>query len=74
MLRRHEVHATVMYGSDSWDEYWEGTLRRSNGNIGTVTTRSVAAHLGVRRDRAPDGDRVRCRTCGRKRARACSTA
>ena len=47
MLRRHEVHASVMYGSEAWDEYWEGTLRRSNGNVGTVTTRSVAAHLGV---------------------------
>ena len=47
MLKRHEVHASAMYGSESWSEYWEGTLRRSNGNIGTVTTRSVAAHLGV---------------------------
>ena len=47
MLKRREVHATVMYGSESWDEYWEGTLQRSNGNVGTVTTRSVAAHLGV---------------------------
>ena len=47
MLRRHEVHASVMYGSDSWSEYWEGTLRRSNGNVGTVTTHSVAAHLGI---------------------------
>jgi hypothetical protein len=41
MLQRREVHATVMYGSDSWREYWEGTVRRSNDNIGTMTTRSV---------------------------------
>jgi hypothetical protein len=47
MLNRRELHAGVMYGSDSWNEYWEGTLRRSNGNIGTVTTRSVALHAGV---------------------------
>ena len=47
LLQRHEVHATVMYGSDSWNEYWEGTLRRSNGNVGTVTTRSVAVSGGV---------------------------
>ena len=47
MLQRREVHATVMYGSDSWSEYWEGTLRRSNGNVGTVTTRSVAVSAGV---------------------------
>ncbi|MFL5617099.1 MAG: hypothetical protein ACJ79A_01750 [Gemmatimonadaceae bacterium] len=47
MLQRRELHATVMYGSDSWSEYWEGTLRRSNGNVGTVTTRSVTVHAGV---------------------------
>jgi hypothetical protein len=47
MLQRREVHATVVYGSDSWSEYWEGTLRRSNGNVGTVTTRSIALHAGV---------------------------
>ena len=43
MLQRRELHATVMYGSDSWREYWEGTVRRSNDNIGTLTTHSVAA-------------------------------
>ena len=47
LLQRHEVHATVTYGSDSWNEYWEGTLRRSNGNVGTVTTRSIAVSGGV---------------------------
>jgi hypothetical protein len=31
-----------IYMHDSWDEYWEGTLKRSNGNIGTITTQSVA--------------------------------
>jgi len=47
LLQRREVHATVMFGSDAWSEYWEGTLRRSNGNVGTVTTRSVALNAGV---------------------------
>jgi hypothetical protein len=46
MLQRRELHATVMYGSDSWNEYWEGSLKRSNGNIGSVTTRSVAVTAG----------------------------
>jgi hypothetical protein len=46
MLRRRELHAGVMYGSSSWSEYWEGTSRRSNGNIGTVRTQSVSAHVG----------------------------
>ncbi|HTS43585.1 MAG TPA: hypothetical protein VMH01_04255 [Puia sp.] len=31
--------ATYMYSS--WDEYWEGTYKRNNQNIGTVTTQSV---------------------------------
>ena len=31
----------VLYTHDSWDHYWEGTLKRVNGNIGTVTTQSA---------------------------------
>jgi hypothetical protein len=29
------------YTHDSWDTYWEGTLKRTNGNIGTITTETV---------------------------------
>jgi hypothetical protein len=31
----------VFYSRESWNQYWEGTLKRTNGNIGTLTTRSV---------------------------------
>jgi len=31
----------LLYTHDSWDRYWEGTLKRGNGNIGTITTESV---------------------------------
>jgi len=31
----------VLYAHDSWDQYWEGTLKRTNGNIGTLTTQSI---------------------------------
>lgn len=31
---------------EHWDRYWEGTLRRGNENIGTLTTRSAAIVLG----------------------------
>ncbi|HET7293133.1 MAG TPA: transporter [Vicinamibacteria bacterium] len=31
-----------LYAHDSWDEYWEGTLKRVNGNIGTITTESLS--------------------------------
>lgn len=30
-----------MYAHESWDHYWEGTLERTNGNIGTLTTRTL---------------------------------
>ena len=29
------------YTHDSWDTYWEGTLKRTNGNIGMITTETV---------------------------------
>jgi hypothetical protein len=31
----------VSYGSSSWKEYWENTLKRENLNIGTHTTQNV---------------------------------
>ena len=40
------VSAGIAYSQDSWDEYWEGTLKRSNGNIGTLTTKSVTFAAG----------------------------
>jgi hypothetical protein len=30
------------YMHESWNEYWEGPLQRTNGNIGTITTESVS--------------------------------
>jgi hypothetical protein len=33
--------ATYMYSG--WDHYWEGTFKRNNQNIGTLTTQSVMA-------------------------------
>lgn len=41
MLPKRAFRTTVDYGVDKWDEYWEGTLKRDNENIGTVTTKSV---------------------------------
>jgi hypothetical protein len=46
MLQPRELHATAMYGHDAWDEYWEGGLKRSNGNVGTVSTSSVTVSAG----------------------------
>jgi hypothetical protein len=38
MLASRELQAGGLYSYESWDEYWEGTLKRLNGNIGTITT------------------------------------
>ena len=40
MLHKGTLFAGWVYTHDSWDTYWEGTLERDNGNIGTVTTQS----------------------------------
>jgi hypothetical protein len=41
MMPGKTLSAGVLYSHDSWDQYWEGTLKRSNGNIGTLSTQSV---------------------------------
>jgi hypothetical protein len=33
------IGGTYMY--NSWDHYWEGTFKRNNQNLGTVSTQSV---------------------------------
>ncbi|MDP1860480.1 MAG: hypothetical protein Q8K82_17515 [Gemmatimonadaceae bacterium] len=42
-IRRREFRLGMEYGHDAWDKYWEGALKRENGNIGTLTTQSVTA-------------------------------
>lgn len=42
MLEKHALTTGDFYSQDSWDEYWEGSLKRNNGNIGTLTTRTNA--------------------------------
>lgn len=46
MLPRRMVSVGLSYAHDTWDQYWEGTLKRSNGNIGTLTTQSVTFIAG----------------------------
>jgi Putative MetA-pathway of phenol degradation len=41
LLPRKTLVTGVLYSHDSWDHYWEGTLKRVNGNIGTVTTQTA---------------------------------
>jgi hypothetical protein len=49
MMPRGDLCTGLVYMNDRWDRYWEGTLKRQNGNIGTITTQSVSwvANYGV---------------------------
>jgi hypothetical protein len=40
MMGKGALFAGDVYTHDSWDQYWEGDLKRDNGNIGKVTTRT----------------------------------
>jgi hypothetical protein len=49
LMPRKTLSTGVMYSHDSWSQYWEGTLKRSNGNIGTLTTQTttLVGHYGL---------------------------
>lgn len=49
MLADKTLCAGALYTHDSWQQYWEGSLERVNGNIGTITTQSItmAANYGI---------------------------
>jgi len=42
MVPKKSLMTGFAYANDRWDRYWEGTLKRGNGNIGTITTQTVA--------------------------------
>src|SRR5215210_5266519 len=42
MMPKGMLSAGVVYAHDSWDQYWEGGLKRTNGNIGTLTQQSLS--------------------------------
>ena len=39
MMGRGKLCTGLMYGQENWSTYWEGTLERSNQNIGTLQSR-----------------------------------
>ncbi|HEY4109791.1 hypothetical protein [Puia sp.] len=41
MMTKKNLCVGGTYMQNSWDHYWEGTFKRSNQNIGTVSTKSV---------------------------------
>ena len=42
MMSKGDLCTGFLYGYDRWTDYWEGQLKRDNGNIGTITTQSVS--------------------------------
>jgi hypothetical protein len=46
MMPKRTLGAGVLYAHESWDQYWEGTLKRTNGNIGSLTTQSIVSMIG----------------------------
>lgn len=41
MMSKHYFCGGAMYGYSGWKNYWEGTLKRDNENLGTVSTQMV---------------------------------
>jgi hypothetical protein len=41
MMPGRDLCTGFLFQHDQWDRYWEGERQRDNGNIGTITTRSV---------------------------------
>ena len=42
MIEGKSLFTGYLFTYDRWDEYWEGALKRENGNIGTLTTQTSA--------------------------------
>jgi len=49
MMKKGNLCTGFMYMHDQWEDYWEGTLKRDNGNIGKITTQSLvwAGNYGI---------------------------
>jgi hypothetical protein len=49
MMNKKQFCNGLMYNFSSWDNYWEGTFKRDNENLGTVSTKSVMymANYGI---------------------------
>src|SRR5664279_2952195 len=41
MMNKKQWCSGLTYMHSSWNEYWEGTTKRENKNLGTVTTQSL---------------------------------
>ena len=42
MMEKKQLCIGPMYSHNSWKNYWEGSLKRNNTNLGTVTTETFS--------------------------------
>ena len=47
MMPRQRVCVAGLYTLDQWDHYWEGSLLRTNGNIGQLTRQTATAMTAI---------------------------
>ncbi len=50
MMNKKQFCGGLMFGSGSWKNYWEGTNKRDNANLGTVSSKeySVQGNYGIK--------------------------
>jgi len=41
MMAKNNFCTGIMYSNNSWNNYWEGTFKRNNANLGTVSSQVV---------------------------------
>lgn len=50
MMTKNNFCTGIMYNNNSWNNYWEGTFKRSNANLGTVSSQviGVMGNYGIK--------------------------
>ena len=43
MMTKNNFCTGIVYNYSSWKNYWEGTFKRDNANLGTISTQMIAA-------------------------------
>jgi len=47
MMDKGQICIAALYSHDTWEEYWEGTLKRDNLNVGTLTRQTVMPMIAL---------------------------
>ena len=51
MMEKKQLCIGPMYSYSSWKNYWEGTLKRNNQNLGTISTDAFVVMCGILNNR-----------------------